>query len=412
MARVNALERSPEEKPILLVLTSTFPKSKDDASPRFVLDLASRLTPKFRVMVLAPHGPGLPKRETVDSVEVVRFRYLPERMETLAYSGGIPDRLQTNPLYYLAVPFFMGAQTIAIARLIRLFEPSIIHAHWWIPQALSALLARRLARKSIPVICTLHGADVFAFRGTLIRRLLSSILSRCAVVCPVSTAVRNYLPERIRESSKTTVAPMGVDMAETFQPIEGTQPQFNKFLYVGRLAAKKGVDWLLRSFARAVEEIPNLHLDIVGDGPMRSELERLASSLGILDRVSFLGARPHGELRRLYCGSSATIVPSVQARGGDQEGLGLTAVEALACGCPVIASDTPSLADIMQDGHNGIVVCQRDVGGLTRALLQLATDHQFQAGIRKVARPSVASYDWQSVASTYASVISGAIFHH
>lgn len=402
------MEASAVEKPLLLVLTSTFPRSEDDTSPRFVLDLASRLTTKFRVTVLAPHGPGLAAREAFGSVRVLRFRYLPERMERLAYSGGMPDRLRANPLYYLAVPFFVGAQVLAIARVIRQHRPSVIHAHWWIPQGLSVVIARWLARARIPVVCTLHGGDVYSFQGGMMRKLSQAVLKRCAFVCPVSTAVRDDLPSSIKDKASTVIAPMGVDTKTTFIPDPQDRIDPNAIVFVGRLAKKKGVDWLLEAFALALERESSLRLSIVGDGPLAADLRDVAARLQISQEVTFHGALPHRELPSVYRTAGAAVMPSVRADGGDREGLGLTVVEALSCGCPVLVSDSPSFADIVIDGKNGLVVKERDVKSLADAMCRLSRDQDLQSKLRSNARSSVERYDWGSVTDAYSEIFQSA----
>ena len=123
-------------KPLLLVLTSTFPRWPEDTEPRFVLDLCQRLNVSFRVCVLAPHAPGTAERGQLDGVDVYRFRYCAESLERLAYDGGVTPKLRRSPWLWLLVPFFMAAETMAAARCLRRDPVALIHAHWLIPQAL------------------------------------------------------------------------------------------------------------------------------------------------------------------------------------------------------------------------------------------------------------------------------------
>lgn len=390
-------------RPHLLVVTSTFPASKDDHSPRFVFDLSKRLAAEFEVTVLAPHGPGLAVRERIDGLDVRRFRYLPERFERLAYSGGMPDQLRRNRLNYLAVPFFVLAQTLAMARLLREKPISVIHAHWWIPQAVCALLGRGLSKSKPPIACTLHGADAFIFNRGVMLSLMRFVLSKCDRVFPVSTTVRAVLPENVRERPSTIVAPMGVDMANTFRPVTHADPDYRRAVFVGRLAPKKGVDWLLESFAIAQRDYPDLRLTLVGGGPMMDHCQTLARDLGVSGQVEFTGTLPHRRLPTIYSTAGMAVIPSVEAPGGDREGLGLTAVEALACGCPVIVSDSPSFRDVVENVKNGLAVAQRNRDVLAEAMVRLATDRELQHSLRQHARDSVRHFDWDNIASRYAT---------
>lgn len=392
-------------RPRLLVLTSTFPASKSDHTPRFVQDLAQQLDIKFDITILTPHAQRLPMKQRFGRLRVERFRYLPHQLEQLTAGGGMPDRLRSNPLNYLAIPFFLVAQLVATCRMLRRLSPDAIHAHWWIPQGLSAVIATRLTRRNIPIVCTLHGADVFAFQGRLIRRLMIVVLRRCSRVCPVSPTIAREIPNSIRFKPSTKVAPMGVDIDTKFRPIPDVHPDHFSVLFVGRLAEKKGLQWLLTAFAVSSSREKRLRLVIVGDGVLKDKLLQQVEDLNIAHRVRFLGALPHSQLPKLYAKAGMAVVPSIHARGGDQEGFGLAAVEGLACGCPVIASNTPSLIDIVKHGENGIIVRQNDTEALANALCKLAQSQELQELFRSRARNSVTRFGWIEAAERYARII-------
>ncbi len=93
------------EKPRLLVLTSTFPRWVGDREPRFVFDLSRRLAKDFEVQVVAPHAPGAAPQEVMDGMRVHRFRYFPEKLQSLAYNGGILEKIAKHPRASLQAPF-------------------------------------------------------------------------------------------------------------------------------------------------------------------------------------------------------------------------------------------------------------------------------------------------------------------
>lgn len=392
-------------RPRLLVLTSTFPACESDHTPRFVQDLAQQLDGLFDITILAPRAPKLPMKRRFGQMEVERFRYLPHQLEHLTAGGGMPDRLRSNRLNYLAVPFFLVAQLVATCRMLHRISPDAIHAHWWIPQGFSAVIATRLTRRKIPIICTLHGADVFAFQGRFIKRLMTAVLRRCSCVCPASPTIAKRIPNAIRSKPSTIIAPMGVDLDKQFRPIPDAHPDYFSVLFVGRLAEKKGLEWLLTAFAVGSSRDSRLRLLIAGDGVLKEKLLQLVDDLKIPHRVRFLGALPHSQLQKLYATAGMAVVPSIQARGGDQEGFGLAAVEGLACGCPVIASNTPSLIDIVKDGENGIIVRQNDTEALANALCKLAQSQDLQEHFRSRARDSVIRFGWKEAAERYARII-------
>ncbi|MFT4614435.1 MAG: hypothetical protein ACI9NT_001580, partial [Bacteroidia bacterium] len=152
----------------ILVLTSTYSRWQGDTEPRFVDNLCHYLTQDNTVHVLAPHAPGSHSEELLEYIQVFRFRYCLERFESLAYGGGILPNLREKPLRFILVPLFLAAQWLAIIRLCRKHHYDIIHAHWIIPQGLSAVLARPFTRGRPPLVLTSHGGDLFALKGVLL----------------------------------------------------------------------------------------------------------------------------------------------------------------------------------------------------------------------------------------------------
>jgi hypothetical protein len=123
------------------VLTSTFPKGVNDSTPPFVFQLCSHLLPHFDLTVLAPAVRHAPQTETLQGVKVRRFHYFwPRSLERLA-DGAILESLSRSPWLFLQVPFLLLSELIAAFRLARTARPDVIHAHWFVPQGIVAVLA-------------------------------------------------------------------------------------------------------------------------------------------------------------------------------------------------------------------------------------------------------------------------------
>jgi glycosyltransferase involved in cell wall biosynthesis len=385
----------------LLVLTSTYPRHAADHGPRFVHDLCRQLQQRFDVHVLAPHAPGSATRETLDGIEVHRFRYLPESFETLAYDGGIPARLSANPLLLFSVPLFCAALVLAALRLALQLRPAAVHAHWIVPQGLAGMLVSRLASGRPPLVCTAHGADLYTLEFAPFRRLKSLVLRRAAQVTVVSRAMRDDAIALGAMPDGVAVAPMGVDTEAIFHPDPRTARERDTVLFVGRLVAKKGVAHLLDALAQLAPRRPHLRLDIVGDGPERAVLERRARELGIEPRVVFHGAQPQqfaaDRLRR----AALAVFPFVPAAGGDREGFGLVVVEAQACACPVVAFDVPALRDTIEDGVSGLLAPCADATALARAMERVLDDAPLAARIGAAGARCAARFSWDEVGRGY-----------
>ena len=155
---------SAESRPRLLVLTSTYPRWRNETEPGFVHELSRRLTDQFDVRVVGPHAPGALRHENMDGVEIRRFRYAPVRLQTLVNDGGIVTNLKRQPWKWLLVPSFILGLFWSTWREIRRWRPDVVHAHWLIPQGLVMALLSALSSRTPPYVVTSHGADLFALR--------------------------------------------------------------------------------------------------------------------------------------------------------------------------------------------------------------------------------------------------------
>ena len=394
---------TPDPKPRLLVLTSTFPRWRDDPEPPFVFELSRRLTNIFDILVLAPRTPGSLDRETLEGLRVIRFPYFIRRWENLAsHGGGILNRLRANPLNYLLIPPFLLGELWALVRVLWRQPIDVIHAHWLIPQGLVAVLARWLTRRPVPLVCTSHGGDLYALQGAAMRRMKQLIMTESDRVSVVSAAMRTECRAMGIPAEKLAVISMGVDMEERFTPDPLHWRNDHQLLFVGRLVEKKGLPCLLRAMPKVLLRHPQTRLTIAGGGPQESELMGLVRELGILAQVEFLGMVSQPQLPELYRSATLFVAPFIVTHSGDQEGLGLVLVEAAGCGCPLICGDVPAVRDVIQDGHTGVLVDPNDTAALAEAIIGLLDDPERRHRLATNARQHCRRFfDWASVAERY-----------
>jgi glycosyltransferase involved in cell wall biosynthesis len=390
----------------ILVLASTYPRWPDDSLPPFVHELARRLTDRYEVHVLVPHAAGCKTQEVMDGVQVHRFRYGPARFETLAYSSGMLPGLRRRPWRILALPIFLCAEWLAAVRLLRAQRFEVIHAHWLLPHGLVALMARACSDYRPAVLCTSHGADLYGLRGGLARFLKRYVLSHSEHVTVVSQAMLEYLRAELGDAGGCSVLPMGVDTQDRFVPPVSPISR-SGLLFVGRLADKKGIHVLLESIA-AIKDMPDLSLHIIGSGPEEAHLKRQCAELRLDKIVDFVGPVPNKDLPAWYQRSAALVFPSVVTAYGDQEGLGLVPVEALACGCPVLASDLPAVKDVIRDRETGLLFPSGDAKQLAEALHVLLWDEKLRTQLTaRGLRYAQENFDWSRIAAGYAALIEG-----
>jgi glycosyltransferase involved in cell wall biosynthesis len=181
----------------------------------------------------------------------------------------------------------------------------------------------------------------------------------------VSPLIRAELIARGADAAHVHVIPCGVDVATLpWSP----PPADGGVLLIGRLVAKKGVGDLLEAVAR-LRRRPRLR--IVGDGPLRAELEQQAASLGV--EAAFLGARDGREVRDALREASIVAMPSKRAANGDCEGLPVVSLEASAMGRPVVGYRHSGIVEAVVSGETGLLAEEGDVAGLA-ALLERALD--------------------------------------
>jgi len=393
--------------PSILVLTSTYPRWKNDTDPAFVHDLCRELTDTYRVIVLAPHLPGALREEILDGVEVHRFRYFLPFGETLAYDGGIIANLNGTRLKWLLVPFFLASQLFSMVRLTRRHDVNLIHAHWLIPQGLLAICSRqcRLLPRHIRILTTSHGGDLFSLQGGLLQSLKKYTLRNSDHATVVSSAMRTRLFDMGCDTGHISVQSMGVDLTSRFLPRPGAI-KTTDIVYVGRLVEKKGVSTLLSAIKLLKDSHPGLSVTLIGDGPERDTLEQQAITLGISQQVTFLGAIPNDRIPNIYQSARIAVVPSIIAADGDQEGLGLVAVEALGCGCATIVSDLPALSDVVTHGENGLVFSAGDAVELQdRISAVLSSESLYNHLIHNGRQSVVDKFDWHTVGARYLEIM-------
>ena len=169
----------------VLHLTSSFPRHEDDPVGPFLLDLARlQAAAGIDVHVLAPHDAGAARRETMGGVDVRRFRYAPDRLERLAYRGGLLAGARTPsgaPVVPALLAAFMTAARGAVAQL----DPDVVHAHWWLPGGLAGA-ATIAGKHRHRFVITLHGTDVALLRNGALRCLARGVTGRANVVAAVS----------------------------------------------------------------------------------------------------------------------------------------------------------------------------------------------------------------------------------
>jgi colanic acid/amylovoran biosynthesis glycosyltransferase len=378
----------------LLVLASTFPGGADDGTPAFVRDLAIAEATEFDTVVLVPRVAGAAMAEHRDGLTVRRFRYFPRRWEDLA-DGAIIENLRRRRSRWLQVLPFVLAEAWALRRLIREHRPDVLHLHWIVPQGVAALLTGR----RVPWLVTTLGGDVYALSDPISARLKRTVLRRAGAVTAMNADMTARLVAQGAPPARTHVLPMGADVGLVRAAAAGVARQPGRILFVGRLVEKKGLHVLLAAL-RGVGTA-GWSLEVVGDGPLRAQLEAAAAGLP----VTFLGALPRAELARAYGRGEVVVVPSVAAASGDQDGLPVALLEAMAAGCAVVGSRIAGIDAAVVDGDSGLLVPPGDPGALAAALDGLLADPDRRAKLGAGAAARAEEFSVAAVGARYRALL-------
>lgn len=340
--------------------------------------LAARLAPGY-----AREFGGLAREQTVDGVHVSYPRYLlipklSERAHDLFMYRGVRGTVEQR---HALKPF------------------DVINAHWLFPDGVAAM---RLGQQlKVPVVLTGLGCDVNEdLRHPAKGPRILQALRAAAAVTAVSQPLVDALHAAGVPAGKLTVIPNGVDTLR-FQPGETSAARRKLGLDAGplvvcvsRLSFEKGVDVLIESARTLRSTLPEARLAIVGDGAQRPALEALIESAGLGAQVRLVGAVPHADVATWMTAADVIAMPS------RREGHPNAAMEALACGRPLVASRVGALEALITPSR-GITVFAGDASALASALeraLRQSWDHAAIAA-------SVQEQSWARAAAAYASVL-------
>jgi N-acetyl-alpha-D-glucosaminyl L-malate synthase BshA len=306
--------------------------------------------------------------------------------------------MSSYPLFEF--PLYTPALASKIVEVARFEKLDIVHAHYAIPHAISAYLAREVAGGSLKIVTTLHGTDItlVGLEPSYLPVLKFSIERSDGV-----TAVSRFLKEKTLTNFGLTkeiqVIPNFVD-TQKYHRVDASEirsrfaPNGEKVLvHVSNFRLVKRVPDTIRIFHEVQKRVPSV-LVLVGDGPDRSACEHLVRELGIEAKVRFLGKQQ--ELVPILSASDLMLMPS------QSESFGLSALEAMACEVPVISSSVGGLPELQVHGETGFIAEIGDISRMARYAIDLLSSEPRHAQFRAACRArAVEQFDVHSIVSMY-----------
>jgi glycosyltransferase involved in cell wall biosynthesis len=355
----------------ILHIVTAFPRQPGDPIAPWLVELLHRLRARGHdVEVLASSYQGLGDQDH-DGIRVHRFRYFPARWERLTHEETAPDRMRRSPLFAVMPLFFLVSGMWYAWRLARRERYDIVHVHWPMPMALLGWAARRARR--MPMVTTFYGIELRWVQSRL--PFLRWLIRWAARASAQAVAISTYTARELRKFADVPieVIPYTAELAPTSSSVSRGSPSERSILFVGRLIERKGVAHLIRALGTVRQTMP-ARLIVVGEGPERAPLERLARELELADHVEFRGRVTDEALRDAYAAADVLALPSVLDARQDTEGLGVVLLEAMNYSVPVIASEIGGITDIVQHERTGLLVPPGDEAALASALTRVLSD--------------------------------------
>ncbi len=336
-----------------------------------------------------------------DEVHVVSYA-MPSRLQ-LVHPNLFFHQVEVPKYPLFEYPPYSLALATAMVEVVENHGVELLHVHYAVPNAVSALLARGILRpKPVKVVTTLHGTDI-TLVGNDPNYLPTTRFSidRSDAVTAVSQALADATERELKTTRAIQVVPNFID-PDRYRDLDPAsagrwrQDDEKILIHVSNFRPVKRVWDVIRVFRGVAEQIP-ARLLMVGDGPDRARAERECRDLGICDRVVFLGNV--GGIEEVVSGADLLLLPSAT------ESFGLAALEGMAASVPVLTTAVGGLPEVVEDGVHGFLRPVGAVDEMIEAGLQILTDPELQQSMGEAARErAVTEFHQDRVVEMYRDV--------
>jgi teichuronic acid biosynthesis glycosyltransferase TuaC len=365
----------------ILTFTSLYPNAAQPNHGVFVENRLRHLTAdgsvECRVVAPVPWFPSTNPRFG----RYAQFARVPATEQRHGIKIEHPRFVQIPKIGMNVSPYLMASAMRPVIRRIldEGYDFDLIDAHYFFPDGVAAVMLGETFGK--PVVVTARGSDISEIpRHAVPRKLIKQATDKAAGLITVCEALKSAMVDLGVADERIVALRNGVDL-NVFQPVDRAVQRarlgLNGFtlLSVGQLVVHKGQSLIIE----ALTKLPDVKLLLAGTGPDREQLGAEAIQLGVQDRVTFLGAVPHAELRNYYGAADALVLAS------SREGWANVLLESMACGTPVIASKVWGTPEVVQTRDAGLLLEQRTPNDIAAAVRTLQSEPVDRADTRRYA---------------------------
>ncbi len=268
----------------------------------------------------------------------------------------------------------------------------IIHSHFG-PNGQKSLFLRDIGVIKGKIVTTFHGYDVSNYIKLNGDNIYKPLFDHGNIFSPISNQMKSRLIELNCDERKIVVHRVGIDCSK-FTFTVRHQPENGKFqiLTVARLAEKKGVEYGIIAVANLIKLGINVEYNIVGNGLLAEDLQKLIKKLNVSNHVNLLGWKQQQEVITIMNNTHIFLAPSITSKTGDQEGIPTVIMEAMAMGLPVISTYHSGIPELVENGVSGFLVPERDVDALTERLHYLVKHPEIWSEMGRAGRKFVESH--------------------
>ncbi len=329
-------------------------------------------------------------------VHIIAYE-MPFRLENTDHIHFHQVNLREYPLF--PHPFLTIEITAKLVEVVDRYSLDIIHVHYALPNALSAVLARGITG-NVRIVTTVHGTDVTVWgKEPSLQPVIRYGLEQSDAVSAVSQNLKNEVYTSFGLEKRVQVIPNFVDTRVFSRlPDSPLRSQLARdsekiILHVSNFRPVKRLQDLINAFFRLQRRNPGTRLVLAGDGAEREPAEKLVQDLGLASQVTFLGTR--AELVQLYSAADLFVLPS------EKESFGLSALEAMACRVPVVATETGGLPEVVEQGKTGLLVPVGDVEALSTSMAALLGNPALHAQMAARSREKAEKFSPENIVPRY-----------